>query len=384
MSNIIKKIRLNFQQFKKIFRLADKKVKIVFYSESKFYQKFSYSLIEFFSRKYPGQVYYASSDSNDKIENLNVNNIFIGKGFLMNFFFSIIKSEFLFLTLTDLGNHSIKKNKNVDKYVYYNHAGSSTFRSYTESSFDNYDIILCNGQYQIDEIRCREKQKKIPKKNLVLSGYFYFDIISKKIDFNKEANEILIAPTWSYDYKNFINENFIEIISQLLEKKYKVIFRPHPEHFKRSKEILKTILNKFELNDNFSFDNNTSNIESMQNAKCLITDISDIALEYMLILNRPVLYLDSSKIHNKNYSDFKDFVNVELKFKDEFGFTFKEEDIKKIDTLINNSVQNFESKISDLNRLRDEYYFNFGKTIQKFEKIWEDQILNSDTNNNKK
>ena len=122
----------------------------------------------------------------------------------------------------------------------------------------------------------------------------------------------------------------------------------------------------------------------MQNAKCLITDISDIALEYMLILNRPVLYLDSSKIHNKNYSDFKDFVNVELKFKDEFGFTFKEEDIKKIDTLINNSVQNFESKISDLNRLRDEYYFNFGKTIQKFEKIWEDQILNSETNNNKK
>jgi len=384
MLDIIKKIKSNFQQFKKIFKLTDKKIKIVFYSESKFYQKFSYSLIEFFSKKYPGQVYYVSSDLDDKIENLNVNNLFIGKGFLMNFFFSIIKSEFLFLTLTDLGNHSIKKNKNVDKYVYYNHSGSSTFRGYTESSFDNYDIILCNGQYQIDEIRFREKQKNIPKKNLVLSGYFYFDIISKNIDFNHVADKILIAPTWSYDYKKFINENFIEIINQLLEKKYKVIFRPHPEHFKRSKEVLKIIDKKFGLNDNFSFDDKVNNLESMQNAKCLITDISDIALEYMLILNRPVLYLDSRKIHNKNYSDFKDFMNMELKFKEEFGLTFKEDEIINIDTLINNSVQIFASKISELNRIRDENYFNFGKTIQKFEKIWEDQILNSETNNNKK
>ena len=115
----------------------------------------------------------------------------------------------VFLTLTDLGNHLIKKTKNIDKYIYYNHSGSSTFRSYTEGSFDNYDIILCNGQYQIDEIRFREKQKNIVKKDLVLTGHFYFDYLSKRIDFNQKANEILLAPTWSYEYKNFINGHYI-------------------------------------------------------------------------------------------------------------------------------------------------------------------------------
>ena len=133
----------------------------------------------------------------------------------------MIKAEYLFLTLTDLGNHSIKKNKNIDKYVYFNHSGSSTFRGYTEGSFDNYDIILCNGQYQIDEIRFREKRKNISKKDLILTGHFYFDHISKKINHNLNPNEILIAPTWSYDYKNFISENFISIIEVLLKKTIK-------------------------------------------------------------------------------------------------------------------------------------------------------------------
>ena len=380
MLNIISKIRFNYQQFKKILNLSNKKIKIIFYSESRFYQKFSYSLIEFFSKKYPGQVYYVSSDLNDKIESLDVNNLFIGKSLLMGFFFSIIKAEFLFLTLTDLGNHSIKKTKNIDKYVYYNHSGSSTFRGYTEGSFDNYDIILCNGQYQIDEIRFREKQKNISKKNLILTGHFYFDFISKKIDFSHKANEILIAPTWSYEYKNYINEKFINIIDKLLKKNFNIIFRPHPEHFKRSRSILKIIYNKFKLNDNFRFDDKASNIESMQKAKCLITDISDIALEYMLVLNRPVLYLDSSKIHNKNYSDFKDFDTLELKFKNEFGFTFNDKDIEKIDLLINDSINNFNSRILNLKQMKDKYYFNFEKTIEKFEKIWEEKIVNSKSN----
>ena len=111
----------------------------------------------------------------------------------------------------------------------------------------------------------------------------------------------------------------------------------------------------------------------MQKAKCLVTDISDIALEYMIVLNRPVLYLNSNKIHNKNYSDFKNFDNIELKFKDEFGLTFNEEDIKKIDLLIEDSTKNFNSRISELNQMKDKYYFNFLvkplKNLKKFGEI---------------
>ncbi len=379
MINVIKNILSKYKTLKNILKFTDKKIKIIFYSEDKSYQKFSYPLVEFFSKKYPNQVLYVSSDLNDKIENLNINNLFIGKGLLMVFFFSIVKADFIFLTLTDLGNHSIKKNKNVNKYVYFNHSGSSTFRGYTNSSFDNYDIILCNGKYQVDEILFRENKKNLVKKNLILTGHFYFDDILKKINLNKNPDEILVAPTWSYKYENFINENFISIINELIKKNHKVTFRPHPEHYKRSEKILKIIYDKFILHENFRLDNNSENIRSMNNAKCLITDISDIAIEYMLVLNRPVLYLefDNVKVHNKDYSEFKDFVPIEIKFKNEFGLIFSNNEIGNINHLVDSSIKNFDSKLNILNQFKNEYYFNFGKTIKEFEKIWEEEILNS-------
>ena len=40
----------------------------------------------------------------------------------MNIFFLIIRAQNMFLTLTDLDNHAVKKTKNVDKYIYYFHA----------------------------------------------------------------------------------------------------------------------------------------------------------------------------------------------------------------------------------------------------------------------
>ena len=78
MTDIIKKIKLNYSILKNILNLTNKKINIIFYSEDKSYQKFSYTLIKFFVNKYPGQVYYVSSDPNDKIENLKINNLFIG------------------------------------------------------------------------------------------------------------------------------------------------------------------------------------------------------------------------------------------------------------------------------------------------------------------
>ena len=217
----------------------------------------------------------------------------------------------------------------------------------------------------------------MPKKDLILTGHFYFDHILNKVNTNQIADEILIAPTWSYNYKEYINENFIEIINELIKKNHKVTFRPHPEHHKRSKRILKVINDRFSPYNNFRFDNNSENIKSMNNAKCLITDISDIAIEYMLVLNRPVLYLefDNVKVHNKDYSEFKDFVPIEEKFKNEFGLIFSNNEIENINCLIDISIKNFDSKLNILNQFKNEYYFNFGKTIKEFEKIWEENFV---------
>ena len=59
-----------FTIFREINKLSEKKPRFIFYSENKSYLKYSYLIIEYLSKKYPGEIYYVSSDINDKILNL--------------------------------------------------------------------------------------------------------------------------------------------------------------------------------------------------------------------------------------------------------------------------------------------------------------------------
>ena len=246
------------------------KPQMVFFSEGKVYQKFSKFLIETILSTYKEDIYYVSLDNQDKINNKRVRNYYVNP-FFINYIFKNLKAKNLFLTTTDLGNNLLKKTNNIDKYIYYFHSPVSTTKNYTSEAFDNYDLIMCIGQFQIDEIISRENLKNIHKKKLIRTGYFYFDYLTNIVNNTSKPNEILIAPSWNKNIKNSINQNFIELIHILIDKGYFVNFRPHPEHFKRSKQILDKIKNILS-HDNFKLDINVANVISMEQAKCLITN----------------------------------------------------------------------------------------------------------------
>ena len=372
--SIINKVKSNYNIFKKIIYLRKIKPKYLFFSENKKYQKYSYLLIETLVKKHPNEVYYVSSDVEDKINNFDVENIFIGTGMLMIIFFTIIRAQNMFLTLTDLNNHAVKKTKNVDKYIYYFHAPVSTTKIYTATAFDNYDIIFCNGDYHLNEIRKRELIKKIPKKKLIKTGYFYFDYLKNKMNNKIEANEILIAPSWNYNQKDFINENLEEIIQFVLSKGHVVKFRPHPESFKRSILTLNRFKKKFS-NEKFILDETSENINSMENAKCLITDNSGIAIEFVLLFKKPVLYFeDNDKIHNKEFKNCNDLITIDKKVKDKFGFTFKKDNIDNLDYLIEKSITEFRNKDSEINHFINDNFYNFGTTVKNFNDLIDKEL----------
>ncbi len=370
----INKLKTNYKIFKNILLIRKIKPKYIFFSENKNYQKFSYLLIETIIKKYPKEVYYVSSELDDTFENSDVINFFIGKGFLLNIFFLLVRANNMFLTTTDLDNNAIKKTNNVDKYIYYFHGAVSTTKVYTATAFDNYDIILCNGDYQINEIRKRESIKKIKKKKLIKTGYFYFDYLTQRINKQIVPNEILIAPSWNYNQKNFINENIKEIIQSVLNQGYIVNFRPHPETFKRSITTINNIKQRFS-NESFFLDDKPENINSMENARCLITDNSGIAIEFVLLFKKPVLYFeDSDKIHNIDFSDYSELVSMDKKVKEIFGYTFKKENIKDLDVLINKSISEFVNKETEINNFVDENFYNFGSTTKNFNDIMNNEF----------
>lgn len=368
LRNFINKSKSFFFSLNSIIKLKNIRPKFVFFSENKSYQKYSKLIIDVLCENYPGEVYYFSIDKEDTINDKRVKNIFIDN-FLIKFFFNNVNAENMFLTLTDLGNHFIKKTPRVSKYVYYFHSPISTTKSYTPKAFDNYDIILCNGHFQVKEIRTRENLKNLNKKILIPTGYFFLDFLAENINHEQNSEDILIAPSWNYKLKNFINENFVELINILLNKNQKVIFRPHPEHYKRSKKILQKIKNKF-LNKNFKFDDSSENLKSMEKSKCLITDTSGIAIEYIMTLKRPVLYLDEfDKIHNSEFKDYADLNTIDFKIKENFGYLFKKEDFNEIDKIINDSIKDIENKLPELDTFINENFANFGQTKKYFKNI---------------
>ena len=52
MIRLLNYIKFNLAILKNLFILADKKIKFVFYSENKFYQKYSVSMIDLIAKKY--------------------------------------------------------------------------------------------------------------------------------------------------------------------------------------------------------------------------------------------------------------------------------------------------------------------------------------------
>jgi UDP-N-acetylglucosamine 2-epimerase len=116
-------------------------------------------------------------------------------------------------------------------------------------------------------------------------------------------------------------------------------------------------------NLNFYFDENNENIFAMQKSKCLITDSSGIALEYMMILKRPVLYLnENDKIHNTDINDYKNIKIFDHQIKNEFGYVFTKEEFNNLHLIIKDAIENFKNKSKNIDDFINKNFYNYKKT----------------------
>ncbi len=368
---MLDKLRNAIICFKSLIIILKHRFKIVFYSENKSYQKYYMPLINQLKNKNI-KILYISSDINDQIREKNFQNIYVGRGLFLTLVFALIRAQKIIFTVTDLGNNRLIRNKTVDQYIYIFHAAVSVHRAYTKKAFNNYDVIFCNGEYQINELRKIEEVNNLKQKKLVESGYLFFDYIkeSKNLE-NKFQDHVLIAPSWNYSDINFFNNCLFEVIQTLIALKKKVILRPHNEHFYRCKNEIDKIKNNFEVSENFFLDVNNDNLKSMQISDFLITDNSGIAIEYFAIFKRPVMYFDEyPKIHNESLSGI-DLNCLEDHIKDTFGYKCKKKDI----TILDKKIIEMTTAFSQKKPLLDEYFkknfYNFGNSAN----VYVDKIL---------
>ena len=180
---------------------------------------------------------------------------------------------------------------------------ASTHKIYTNTAFDNYDIILSLGDFQNKEIRIREKKFNLKRKKIYNTGYFYLDYLKKNTNKGSSKEDIILfAPSWNYNNKN-LTVRLMKHVKKKFHKTLKSMCDRHNKNFLKNKEIIENINKKYSSNS-YTLDQSPSNIRSMEEAGSLVTDNSAISLEYSFNFHRPVFFIDySDKIHNKNYLD---------------------------------------------------------------------------------
>ena len=93
------------------------------------------------------------------------------------------------------------------------------------------------------------------------------------------------------------------IVDHLLRRQYRVTLRPHPQTLKFAGDKVNAILTQHEGNPLFACELNVVGHNTLHDSDLMISDWSGVALEYMLALKKPVLYVDvPMKVNNGEYN----------------------------------------------------------------------------------
>ena len=359
------------KELRKFEKLDETESTIVFYAENKASMNHFKTLIFELTEKMDLKICYVTSVKDDPMlaaKNLKIKSFYIGNKTARIKFFITLKAKILITDMPDLEKFHIKRSKiKTVHYVYAFHSVVSTHLVYRKEAFDNFDTILCTGDYQIQEIQERELKYNLKKKKLVECGYSRLDDLvseyeilkkSNKIEINK--NQILIAPSWG---ENGLIETLGEdIIDKVLESNYKIIFRPHPMTIKKSSGLIKKIRKKYSDNENFIFEDDISTFDSFYSSECVISDWSGVAMEYSFTTKKPVLFIDvPKKMRNSEYEKIS-FVPLEERIREQIGEILSLNDISHLTDKIHLIIKNKDEYSKVIESIYHEIIFNIGNS----------------------
>jgi len=305
--NFFKIILFFFKDISSLLKFLNKKKEVVFFYENKLYMLYLLEVITKFDLKESANTHILCKFEHESDCDIDERNIEISS-FYTNFFLQIalntIKCNILVTTTPDLNISSFKKSSQCHCYYYIFHSLVSTQMIYKQNAFTSFDVIACATKYQKKELENEEVQNNLPRKEILQSGYPFFSFLKKKKFSTSNNNQIIIAPSWVMDNKDYYEIYYLELIEKILQKNFELIFRPHPEFFKRNKSSIEKLEKIFFNYSNFKIDLSKS-FDTLLSSKYLITDWSGIAFEYAYILKKPVIFFNTPRKINNSHTKHK-------------------------------------------------------------------------------
>ena len=330
-------------------------------------------------------IHYITSDPNDNIFNMaekepRIRGYYIGEKRLITLMMRM-EADIVVMTVPDLENFHIKRSyvrKDIE-YLYVQHGMGSVSLTYRKGALDHYDTILSPNRKQTEEIRAQEALYNLPQKKIIECGYFILDDMIKAYDaMDKTPTEgpktVLIAPSWQED--NIVDSCLDELVEVLSSMDLKIIVRPHPQHVRHKREKLEKLKDKYSDNERIEVQLDFSATDTVWKADLLITDWSDISMEYSFCTHKPVLFINTPmKIMNPEY-DRIDVVPINIEIRDIVGCNISPKELDKVPEKIEYLFANSEMFAEKIREYEEAQVYNIGHSAEIGGKYVVDQLMN--------
>ncbi len=349
---------------------------IVIYSESGQDWHYFEPLIAVLTDKLQHRITYVTSDPDDpglSRQHDLFRTICIPAGFFLTLHFNMQKADVVVLTMMDLDNFQLKKSINPVHYVYLFHALGSTHMVDHATSYDAYDSLFCVGPHHVRELRKRESMTGLAVRNLFEYGHPRLEsllTLSRSYD-RKTLSDgltastspvVLIAPTWGEH--SIFNTCGDELTGLLLDKGCHVIVRPHYQTILRTPEVIDNLKAKYAGRDNFEFQDQMGESETLLRSDILICDWSAMAIEYALGLRKPILFVDlPRRVRNPDWEALG-IEPQEVAIRTQAGEIVAPQNLHEVPERITRLLENQEGFRQRMVDLRSQVVFNIGSSVE--------------------
>ena len=355
------------QDYKRFFSVVNKH--LVFYSESNGFYKYFKGYIEYLLNNSNVTIHYITSDPKDNIfklekENPRIRAYYIGENRLITLMMKL-ETDVMVMTMPDLENYHIKRSyiqKDIE-YIYATHGTGSTNLTVRKGAVDHFDTIFCYGPSHKQELEEMEQVYHLPKKNLIQVGSPLIDelranyVASEKDKIINKRKKVLIAPSWQEH--NIVDSCLEEMLQYLRDSSYDIIVRPHPQEVRLKRQYIESIKEKFEC-DNIMIQTDFSSNQTIMEADILITDWSDISMEFAYTTHKPVLFIDTPmKVMNPHYKDIS-VIPMNIVIREKLGKVLNPENISNINSMIEDLLLHSDDYKVQIDEFAKENIYNCG------------------------
>lgn len=337
---------------------------LVFYSEGRqYWSTFEPIIYELVGRGEP--CVFLTSDEEDpglSYSSEYVLTKYIGKGTKAYIHLTALEADVCAMTTPGLDVLHVRRSKGVKHYAHLIHAPTDV-GIYKRYSFDYFDSIFISGDHQAKSLRKLEQLRGTSPKLLLKTGCLYYDKMQRQLRELTVAPAagspitVLIAPTWGLN--GLLKRFGTRVLIPLLERKWNVIVRPHPQSYISEREMLDRLRAELSRYPNLQWDNNKDGMQSMVKANVMVSDLSGIVFDFAFLLEKPVITLkfDVNKLGSEAAELPWD--PWELTVLDAIGSRVPESEIDALPAIIEQQCGTNE-RTEMIRRLRDESVANFG------------------------